>query len=197
VAREQDATERAAFRAELAALAPTTLLFRDETSTPTTLTPRRARARRGERAVGRVPRGRREHVTLIAALTPDGIAAPMLLPGALDRLACAAWVAHELAPALRPGQTVRLDNLSVPKRAPARQLIEAAGCTLPFLPRYSPDDNPIEQALTKIKHLLRQAEARAFDPLVTAAQPAVDALTAPEARAFFTDAGYPLPAQLL
>jgi transposase len=192
-AREQDAEERAAFRAEAARLDPAGLVFLDETSTPLTLTPLRARAPRGERAVGCVPRGRREHVTLIAALTPAGIAAPVLLPGALDGDAFAAWVEQELVPALRPGQTVLLDNLSVHKRAQAAALVAAAGCALHFLPRYSPDLNPIEQAFAKLEQALRRAEARSFEALVAAAKQAVDAVTPADARAFFADAGYPLP----
>ena len=143
-----------------------------------------------------MPRGRREQVTLIAALTPAGIAAPVLLPGALDRPAFDAWVEQELAPALRPGQTVLLDNLSVHKSARARRLVEAAGCRLLFLPRYSPDLNPIEPAFAKLKQALRRAEARSFDALVAAAGPAVEGITPADARGFFA-AGYPPPAQLL
>jgi transposase len=171
-------------------------VFLDETSTPTNLTPRRARSPRGERAVGRVPRGRRGQVTLIAALTPAGLAAPVLLPGALDRPAFEAWVAQQLVPALRPGQTVVLDNLSVHKSARARRLVEAAGCRLRFLPRYSPDFNPIELAFAKLKQALRRAGARTFDALVAAAKPAIEGVTPADARAFFAAAGYPLPAQL-
>ncbi len=197
IARERDEAERAAFRDGIAALDPADLVFLDETSAPTTLTPPRARAPRGERAVGRVPRGRREHVTLIAALTPAGIAAPVLLPGALDGAAFAAWVEQELVPALRPGQTVLLDNLSVHKDARARRLVEAAGCALRFLPRYSPDLNPIELAFAKLKGALRRAEARSFAALVAAARPAIEAVTPTDARSFFAHCGYPLPGQLL
>ena len=197
IARERDEAERAAFRGALAGLDPAGFVFLDETSTPATLTPLRARAPRGARAVGRVPRGRREHVTLIAALTPAGLAAPVLLPGALDGPAFAAWVEQELVPALRPGQTVLLDNLSVHKNARARRLIEAAGCALRPLPRYSPDLNPIEHAFAKLKGALRRAEARSFDALVAAAKPAIEAVTAADARGFCAHCGYPLPGQLL
>jgi hypothetical protein len=146
--------------------------------------------------VGRVPRGRREQVTLLAALTPAGLAAPLLLPGALDRLACDAWVAQALVPVLRPGQVVVLDNLSVHKGARARRLIEDAGCRLLFLPRSSPDFNPIEPAFAKVKQALRRAEARSFEGLVGAAKAALDAVTPADARAFFAAAGYPLRPQL-
>jgi transposase len=196
IARERDEAERDAFRESLAGLDPAALLFLDETSAPTTLTPVRARAPRGERAVGRVPRGRRTQVTLIAALAPTGVVAPMLLEGALDRLAFDAWIGTQLVPALRPGQTVLCDNLSLHKSATARRLVEAAGCALRFLPRSSPDLNPIEPAYAKVKQALRRAEARTVDALETAAKPALAAVTAADARAFFADAGYPFPAQL-
>jgi transposase len=147
--------------------------------------------------VGRIPRGRREQVTLIAALTPAGIAAPVLLPGALDGAAFAAWVEQELVPSLRPGQVVVRDNLSVHKSARARALVEGAGCRLLPLPRYSPDFNPIEHAFAKLKRALRRAEARDFEALVAAAKPAIEAVTPADARGFFAAAGYPLPGQLL
>ena len=197
IARERDEAERAAWRAGLAGLDPADFVFLDETSTPTTLTPTRARAPRGERAVGRVPRGRREQVTLIAALTPGGLEAPVLLPGALDRLAFDAWVEQALVPCLRPGQTVLLDNLSVHRSARARDLVEAAGCRLIPLPRYSPDLNPIEPAFAKLKGALRRAEARSFEELVAAAGPALDAVTPADAGGFFAAAGYPLTGQVL
>jgi transposase len=141
--------------------------------------------------VGRVPRGRRHAVTLMAALTPAGVEAPFMIPGAVDRAVFDAYVAGVLAPALRPGQTVVLDNLSVHKGARARELIEAAGCRLLFLPRYSPDFNPIEFAFAKLKAALRRAEARTFDALVAAAGGAIADVTPADARAFFAAAGYP------
>jgi len=147
--------------------------------------------------VGTVPRGRWEQVTLICALTPDGMAAPVLLPGPLDRDAFDTWVAEQLVPALRPGQTVLLDNLSVHKSATARRLVAAAGCELRHLPTYSPDMNPIEQAFAKIKAAVRRAEARDIEALVAAAKPAVAAVTAADARGFYDAAGYPLAGQPL
>jgi len=142
-----------------------------------------------------VPRGRRHHVTLISALTPAGITAPVLFPGALDRLVFDTWIAQELVPRLHPGQIVLMDNLSVHKSAAARALVEAAGCTWMHLPRYSPDCNPIEQAFAKIKQMLRKAEARSFDALVKAAKPALDAITPADATGFYRAAGYHLPSR--
>ena len=161
---------RAAFRAEADGWDARDLVFLDETSTPTTLTPLRARAPRGERAVGTVPRGRWEQATLICALTPEGMAAPML----------------------RPGQVVLLDNRSVHTSATARRLVAEAGCELRHLPTSSPDMNPIEQAFAKVKAGLRRAAARDFDALVAAATPAPAAVTPADARGFSRDAGYPL-----
>lgn len=197
VARERDEAARAAWRADLAALDPADLVFFDETSTPLTLTPLRARAPRGERAVDRVPRGRWQSVTLLATLTPTGMGPCAVLPGATDRLAFEAYVDQILIPALRPGQTVVLDNLAVHKSARVRDQLAAAGCALRFLPTYSPDLNPIEQAFAKLKNQLRRAEARTYDALLTAADRGIAAITAQDAAAFFADAGFPLPEQLM
>lgn len=197
IARERDETERAAWRAAVASIDPARLVFLDETGTPTRLTPLRARAPRGQRAVGRVPRGRWTTVTLLATLTPQGIGPALLIDGATDRSVFETFVEQVLVPALRPGQVVALDNLSVHKSARARDLIAAAGCQLLFLPRYSPDCNPIELAFAKIKQVLRRAEARSFETLVAAAGSALAAITPADARAFFATSGFPLSAQLL
>ena len=140
-----------------------------------------------------MPRGRWGAVTLLAALTPDGFGPSVLLEGAADGDAFEAFVAQALVPALRPGQTVVLDNLSVHKRAAARARIEAAGCALRFLPTYSPDFNPIEQAFAKVKQRLRRAEARSYPELLAAAGPALASVSPADARAFFAACGFPLP----
>jgi hypothetical protein len=142
--------------------------------------------------VGRVPRGRWQAVTLLATLTAAGLGPAVVLPGAVDRLAFDAYVAQVLVPALRPGQTVVLDNLSVHKGARARALVEAAGCRLLFLPPYSPDLNPIELAFAKLKRELRRAEARTFDAPVAATGEAMATVTRADVRGFFAAAGYPL-----
>jgi transposase len=171
---------------------PTSLVFVDETSTPTTLTPLRARSPRGQRAVGRVPRGRWTTVTLLATLTPHGLGPGYQFPGPVDRPVFEAFIERILVPSLRPGQTVVLDNLSVHKSARARQVIEAAGCHLVFLPTYSPDFNPIEQAFAKLKGLLRRAEARTVDAILTATQRLYPAITPADTRGFYREAGYNL-----
>jgi transposase len=168
------------------------LVFLDETSTPTTLTPRRARAPRGQRALGHVPRGRRDAISWLATLTPAGVGESLLVRGAVDRPVFEAFVERVLVPSLHPGQIVILDNLSVHKSARAKVLIEAAGCQLVFLPTYSPDLNPIEQAFAKSKQALRRIGARSWESVVAAVGQTLATITAADARAFFADAGFPL-----
>jgi transposase len=192
IAREQDEEARAAWRQHMAGADPASLVFLDETSTPTTLTPLRARAPRGQRAVGRVPKGRRTAVTLVATLTPAGFGPGLQFAGALDRPSFDQFVAEVLVPALRPGQTVVLDNLSVHKSATAQHLIEAVGCRLVFLPTYSPDFNPIEPAFAKLKQKLRQAEARTVDAILAATHQHYAAITPADAHSFYREAGYNL-----
>ena len=107
----------------MAGVAPADLVFLDETATPNTLTPLYARAPRGERAGGRVPRGKREHASWLATLTPVGIGESLLVPGAVDRAAFAAFVERRRVPSLRPGQVVVLDHLAVHKSARARAAV--------------------------------------------------------------------------
>lgn len=176
----------------MTAIDPTQLVFLDETSTPTTLTALRARALRGQRALGRVPRGRREAISWLATLTSTGIGESLLVRGAVDRQIFETFIERVLVPTLRPGQIVVLDNLSVHKSARARALIEAAACQLVFLPTYSPDFNPIEQAFAKIKQALRRAGARTWETVVAAVGTTLTTITAADARAFFADAGFPV-----
>jgi hypothetical protein len=156
------------------------------------LTPLRGRALRGQRLRERGPRGKWENVTYLACFSLAGVGASVLLPGALDRAALDVFVADHLAPTLVPGQTVIWDNLSVHKSAAARAVIEAAGCRLRFLPRYSPDFNPIEQAFAKLKTGLRRARPRTFDEMVAATGTVIAQITPRDAAGFFTAAGYPV-----
>lgn len=196
IAHERDALARARWWAETASIDPTTLVFLDETSTHTAMTRRRARAPRGQRAMGVVPRNHGPNVTLLATLTPTGIDAPYVQEGATDRALFTAYVEQVLVPSLHSGQTVILDNLNVHQGHQIRQQIEAAGCHLRFLPTYSPDFNPIEQAFAKIKTHLRRQAARSFDDLVVAIREAINAITPSDARGCFAHCGYPLPAHL-
>ena len=159
------------------------------------MTPRSARAPRGERAVGAAPRHRGANTTLLAALSAEGIVAAMTLPGAADRPAFDAFVREVLAPALEPGRVVIWDNLGVHKGDAARGVIEAAGCELRFLPADSPDFSPIEHAFAKRKTHLRRAEARTRQDLDAAIAAGRDAVTAAAARGWYGHCGYPLPSQ--
>lgn len=161
------------------------------------MTRRYARAPRGERAIGRAPRNHGPNVTLFAALTPQGMGPVLAMQGGADGEAFGRYVRELLAPSLRPGQVVILDQLNVHKGAAIREAIEAVGCRLLLLPAYSPDYNPIEQAFAKVKAHLRAAAARTFDALVAAIGTALDTISAADARGFFAGCGYHLPGQLL
>jgi transposase len=138
-----------------------------------------------------VPRNHGHSTTLVATLTTAGIGPAMTLAGALDGPAFAAYVRAFLAPTLRPGQVVVLDNLAVHRNAAARRLIEARGCRLLFLPPYSPDFSPIEYAFSALKERLRRAEARSAAALHDAIAAALDAITPTDARNWFAACGYP------
>ena len=174
----------------MAAVDPGRLIFLDETNTPTTLTPLRARSARGQRVVGRVPRGRWEAVTLVATLTATGFGPGLQLEGALDRDAFDVFVTEALVPTLKPGDVVVLDNLSVHKSTRAREAIEVVGARLVFLPPYSPDFNPIEQAIAKLKQGLRDINARTVATVMAATRELYPRLTATDARGYYQHAGY-------
>jgi transposase len=195
-ASERDEGARATWREEAATLDPADLLFLDETSTHTALTRRRARAPRGQRARGSVPRNHGPNVTLVAVLGPAGIATALSIEGAATRPVFDGFVKELLVPLLRPGQTIVLDNLAVHKSPRVQRLVEGAGCRVLFLPPYSPDFNPIEPIFAKIKTALRASAARTSDDLLTATKAALDAVTAADAAACYADCGFPLPLQL-
>jgi transposase len=181
---------------EVAALDPTMLVFIDETSTTRALTRRYARAPRGQRARGSAPRNYGQPTTLIAALGPTGLGAAMTLEGAANTAAFTAYVRELLCPTLQPGQWVILDNVSFHRADAVRDLIEAAGCRMLFLPPYSPDFSPIEHAFSKLKALLRAVGARTQAALEAAIAEALEQVTARDALGWFGHCGYSLPAQL-
>jgi transposase len=158
------------------------------------MTRRRARAPRGQRASGHVPRNHGPNVTVLAALTPTGIGPALTIQGSVTGNAFTAYAQRVLAPSLRPGQVVVLDNLSAHKRAEARLAIEAVGARLLFLPAYSPDFNPIELAFAKIKAHLRTAAERTQEGLLAATTDAIDAISVSDAHGFYAHCGFPLPA---
>lgn len=174
----------------LAARDPQRLTFVDETSTTTNLTRRYARAPRGERAYGYAPRNYGARTTLVAALTPTGIDAPMLLEGAVDTRAFTAYVQQVLCPTLPAGQIVIMDNLSSHTAPAIQAAIEAVGCSLLLLPSYSPDFNPIELAFSKVKEALRTTAARTADALEQAIVAALDAITPTDVYGWFRHCGY-------
>lgn len=194
-ASEQDPVARAAWRAEVAVLDPATFVFVDETSTSITFARRYARAPRGERAVTAVPRNHGTATSLVAALSPAGLGAAMTLLGALDGAAFTVYVRDLLCPTLHPGQVVLFDNVGIHHGEAVRECIETAGCTVRFLPPYSPDFAPIEHAFAKLKELLRAAGARTQADLEAAIADALDQVTAADAQGWFTHCGYPLQDQ--
>ncbi len=130
-----------------------------------------------QRASGSAPRNHGKNLTLVAALSPDGVHTPWLIEGAMDSETFAWYIRKQLAPTLRPGQVVVLDNLSAHKGASIREVIEARGCLLFFLPPYSPDFTPIEQAFSKRKAILRGLGARTKEALQEAVRLAIEAIT--------------------
>ena len=165
-------------------------MFVDETSTNLAMTRRFARAPRGRRAYGKVPRNYGKPTTLVAALGPEGLGAAATVLGAIDTLAFEVYVRDVLCPTLTSGQIVVLDNLSVHKATVIGEHIEAVGCKLLFLPSYSPDLNPIELAFSKLKTALRKAAARTQEGLDEAIAKALDLVTADEALGWFHHCGY-------
>jgi transposase len=150
----------------------------------------RGRALRGQRVVAAVPHGHWKTTTLIAALDSRGMRCAMVLDGAVNQLAFEAFVGNVLAPTLRPGDLVILDNLSSHKGPRVEQLIRAAQAELVYLPPYSPDFNPIENAFSKIKQTLRSLGLRVMAELWNAIQPVLDRITSSDAAGFFRHCGY-------
>ena len=143
-----------------------------------------------------MPRNHGNNTTVVAALTPDGLQEPWLLIESAMTSETFEWYIREpLAPRLRPGQIVVLDNLSAHKAERIRQALAEHGCDRLFLPPYSPDFTPIEQAFSKVKAILRGLGARTQEALQEAVRLAIEAITPADAAAWFAHAGYPLPAQ--
>jgi transposase len=189
-AAEQDEAKRAAWRDEIAEIDPRDLVFVDETGVTIAMARRFARAPSGQRAVGKIPRNHGTRTTLVADLSMEGLGEAMTIPGAMDTIAFETYVEELLCPSLRSGQVVVIDNLSVHKSGRTRELIEAAGCCLLFLPPYSPDFSPIELAFSKIKEFLRAAAARTQEALDEAISKAMDIIMISDALGYFKHCGY-------
>lgn len=151
------------------------------------------RGPRGERLVCKVPHGHWKTMTFIAALRHDRITAPLLLDGPMNGESFKAYVEQMLAPTLKRGDIVVMDNVSIHKVPGVREAIEACGATVPKLPPYSPDLNPIEQLFAKIKALLRKAAARSVDSLRKAIASSLKRCSPSECAAFLAHAGYSQP----
>ena len=171
-------------------LDPARLIFVDETGLSTRMARLRGRCARGERLRSGVPHGHWKVTTLVAGLRLSGLGAPMVLDGPMTRDWFLAYTEQVLAPTLAPGDVVILDNLPAHKGAVIQAAVEARGARLLFLPPYSPDFNPIENAFAKLKALLRKAAERTVEGLWTAVGGLLDAFTPSECANYFAAAGY-------
>lgn len=189
-ATERDEEARSSFKERLRSVEAERLVFVDESSTNVAFTPRYARAPKGERARGKAPRNWGKNVTLISSITLSGMGPSMSIEGSSDTESFGLYMRDVLAPQLKSGQIVIMDNLSVHKSRWVRELIEERGCQLWLLPSYSPDFNPIEEAFSKVKNLLRKASARTLKALFDATGEAIRVISGEDARGYFGHCGY-------
>jgi transposase len=189
-ASERSEAARTAWAKRAATVDPSAWVWLDETGSHLGYTPRYAWAPRGQRAYAAAPRNPGENKTLIAALTPTGLGPTLRFDGAMTTDRCVGYVRHLLAPTLRPGQIVVADNLRAHHSALARAAIEARGAEFWPLPSYSPDFNPIELIVAKVKQHLRRAEARTDDDLRAATWAAFATITPDDAAGCLTHCGY-------
>jgi transposase len=173
------------------------VVFVDEMGTNISLCALYAWAPKGQRAHCWVPRNRGANTTVLSSMTLEGMGPSLVVEGATTSEVFETYVEQVLAPTLRSGQVVVMDNLNAHKGERIEELIEERNCELVYLPPYSPDFNPIEEAFSKIKGLLRKVEARSREALVEAIGAAISAVTASDARGFFEHCGYGTPVQSL
>lgn len=188
--REAVAKARDIWRSEQSALDPHKLIFIDETGTSTNMTRLRGRSLRGDRLLGYAPHGHWLTTTFVSGLRLSGIVAPLAIDCPMNGMIFRQYVEEILLPELSPGDIVILDNLSSHKTAGVREMIEEKGATLKFLPPYSPDLNPIEQAISKLKAHLRKAAQRTVDGVWTHIGKIIDTFTAKECANYFANSGY-------
>lgn len=191
-ASEQDPEARAAWWQEVNLLDPDKLVFIDEAGSHTAMTRTHARAPKGQRAYGSVPRNRGGNLTLLAALSKERIQAEWLIEGSVDGDVFVTWVEHVLLPTLTPGRIIVMDNLRAHYRKEVRTLIEARGCSLLYLPPYSPDFSPIELAFSKIKGRLKSLAARTKQALADAVAEACRTVSSTDVAGWFRHCGYDL-----
>jgi transposase len=169
---------------------PARLVFIDETWTKTNMAPLRGWTARGERLIGKAPFGHWNTSTFLAALRHDRIEAPWLLNGPINSERFRVYVERVLVPTLRSGDIVIMDNLGSHKSKAVRQAIRGVGARLIFLPKYSPDLNPIEKFFAKLKHRLREAQARSTDAICDAIAQILMTISARECKNYFIESGY-------
>src|SRR5271157_4481027 len=193
-AQEQDRKDvkrrREQWRAYQDRIDPKRLIFIDETWTKTNMAPLRGWGPRGSRVIGKAPFKRWKTMTFIAALRHDGIAAPCLFDGPINGAVFLAWVRESLVPALNPGEIVVMDNLGSHRGKAVRSAIREAGAKLFFLPKYSPDLNPIEQVFSKLKHGRRKTAARSYDAVLAAIGELLGSYTPKECANYVKNCGY-------
>ncbi len=166
------------------------LVFVDKMGTNISLSPVYGWSKKGRRAYCSVPRNRGKNTTVLASMSVEGMGPSLAVEGATNSQVFETYVERVLAPTLCGGQVVVMDNLSAHKGERVRELIEGRGCELLYLPSYSPDFNPIEEAFSKIKGILREAEARSREALLEAIGVAISAVTDQDTRGFFEHCGY-------
>ncbi len=184
------ARRRRRWQAHQASIDPKRLVFIDETWAKTNMAPLRGWGPRGQRLIGKAPHGRWHTLTFLAALRADRIDAPCLFNGPINGQKFLAYVEQFLVPTLSSGDIVIMDNLGSHKSKAVRKAIRSAGAKLLFLPPYSPDLNPIEQAFAKLKHWLRQAQARSSEDIYKAIKPVLERFQPNECAAYLVNAGY-------
>jgi transposase len=189
-ARTDVARRRQRWRGWQAGLDPRRLVFIDETWIKTNMAPLRGWAPRGKRLRGFAPHGHSRTLTFLGALRCDQLTAPCVFDGPINGRCFKAYIEQQLIPVLRPGDIVVMDNLGSHKSATIRQLIQAAGARLWFLPPYSPDLNPIEQAFAKIKHWMRMAQKRTIEDTWRHIGLLTATIQPRECQNYFKNAGY-------
>jgi len=184
------ARRRRRWRARQASLDPARLVFIDETWVKTNMAPLRGWGPKGRRLRGFAPHCRWRTLTFLGALRCDRLTAPCVFDGPIDGACFRAYVEQQLVPTLKPGDIVVMDNLGSHKSAAVRQMIRAAGARLRYLPPYSPDLNPIEQAFAKIKHWMRMAQKRTVEDTWRHVGALVETIQPQECQNYFENAGY-------
>jgi transposase len=188
--RPDIAFKRARWQAHQGKIDPRRLVFIDETWIKTNMAPLRGWGLKGKRLHGFAPHGHWRMLTFLGALRLDRLTAPCVFDGPINDQCFRAYVEQLLMPALRPNDIVVMDNLGSHKSAAVRQLIRAAGARLWYLPPYSPDLNPIEQAFAKIKHWMRLAQKRTIEETWRHIGNRVETIKPGECANYFANAGY-------